>query len=213
MIIYKVTNLSNGKVYIGKTTLTLNKRKARHYASANRGSETNFHRALRVYSTECFRWEILSKANDETELNKLEVKYINEYNSYKNGYNMTEGGTGGFTYKKGTEMYERIKHKLGKWKNGNPGATKEAIEKRLETFKKVNWAKGKAHSNYGHSHNKGCLLGSNNPMYGKVPTNARRIQIDDKTYDSIAAAARGEGVTTNTIHNRLKKLDTYYYLD
>jgi group I intron endonuclease len=213
MIIYKATNVSNGKVYIGKTTLSLNVRKARHYASAKRGSETNFHRALRIHSNECFKWEILSKAIDETELNEFEVKYIKEYNSYKKGYNMTEGGDGGFTYKKGTEMYERIKHKLGKWKNGNPGATKEAIEKRLEAFKKVNWPNGKSHSNYGHSYNKGCLLGNNNPMYGKVPTNARRIQIDDKTYDSITAASKGEGVSTNTIYNRLKKLDTYYYLD
>ena len=137
MIIYKVTNLSNGKVYIGKTTLTLNTRKARHYASANRGSETNFHRALRVYSTECFKWEISSKANDENQLNELEILYIKEYNSYKEGYNMTEGGDGGVTIKKGTELYERVKHKFSNWKNGNPGATPEAIKKRVETFKTI----------------------------------------------------------------------------
>jgi group I intron endonuclease len=213
MIIYKVTNLSNGKVYIGKTTLTLNTRKARHYASANRGSETNFHRALRVYSTECFKWEISSKANDENQLNELEILYIKEYNSYKEGYNMTEGGDGGVTIKKGTELYERVKHKFSNWKNGNPGATPEAIKKRVETFKTVKWVSGKSHSNYGHSHNKGCLLGEKNPMYGKVPTNARRIQVDDKVYDSVTAAARGENVSTNTIYNRIKKLDTYYYLD
>lgn len=46
--IYKVENIVNHKIYIGKSTLTLNKRKKRHfYESNNNLTDMPFHRALR----------------------------------------------------------------------------------------------------------------------------------------------------------------------
>ena len=213
MVIYKVTNIENGKIYIGKTSRELVKRKYAHYKSAKSGSETNFHRALIKYPKDVFQWDVIAYGEDDDELNKLEIQFIKEFDSYKVGYNMTEGGTGGLTYKKGTELYERTKHKLGKWKNGNPGATKEAIAKRLETFKITNWKTGETHGNYGHSRNIGKGVGEDNPMFGKVPTNARKIEVDGVVYDSIRAAATTLGVSTNTIHSRLKKLENYKYIN
>lgn len=213
MVIYKVTNKENGKVYIGKTSRELKQRLWAHYKSVRSGSETNFHNALRKYPKDSFQWEVIATTDNNDELNQLEVQFIKEYDSFKSGYNMTEGGDGGFTYKKGTEMYDRIKHKLGKWKNGNPGATPEAIAKRLESFKNVDWPKGEEHPNYGHSHNKGILVGELNPMYGKTPTNARKIQVDDKVYDSVAQAAKDLGVSTTTMFSRLKKLENYKYIN
>jgi group I intron endonuclease len=190
MIIYKVTNTLNGKIYIGKTTRDLKKRKWAHYDSAkNLKSQTNFHRALVKYPKKIFKWEIIAETFDLGELDELEKHYINEYDTFKHGYNMTLGGDGGFTYSKGSELYERIKHKLGKWKEGNPGATKSAIEKRIQSFKNTKWVSGVNHSNTGHSHNKGMLLGEKNPMYGNVPTNARKVIIDGVIYDSLKAAS------------------------
>jgi group I intron endonuclease len=202
MIIYKVTNLSNGKVYIGKTVSKLSKRKAGHYNSSKRGSETNFHRALRAYPENCFKWEILAVANDNEELNIFEIKYIEEFDSYKNGYNMTCGGDGGVTFKKGDLLYERVKHKFSNWKNGNPGATPEAIKKRIETFKVVKWVSGEKHGNYGHRHNVGIMVGEKNPMYGKTPTNARMVIINGITYKSVSSAAR----ELNTYSDKIRKL-------
>jgi len=215
MIVYKVSNVNNDKVYIGKTIHAMSRRRANHYQDARSGSETNFHRALRKYKPTDFTWEIIGKYNTKEEMDSSEIKYISEYNTFKNGYNMTEGGDGGShtLYKKGTEGWNRIKHKLGKWKNGNPGATEEAIAKRIETFKNTTWVSGKAHSNYGHSHNKGILIGDKNPMYGKTPTNARRVIIDGVTYKSIAESAREVGVTTRTIRQRClnDKIKNYKY--
>lgn len=203
MIIYKVTNLTNDKVYIGKTITKLSKRKAGHYASVKNGnSVTNFHNALKKYPKKSFIWELLDTANSLEELDLLEVKYIEQFDTYKTGYNMTTGGDGGLTYKKGTEVYERIKHKLGNWKNGNPGATPEAIKKRIESFKTVKWPTGKDHANYGHSHNSGILVGKKNPMYGKTPTNARMVIINGITYNSVASAAR----ELNTYSDKIRKL-------
>lgn len=47
MIIYKVTNLKNNKVYIGQTQKTLLERKNRHYLDARTKKDNNyFHNAL-----------------------------------------------------------------------------------------------------------------------------------------------------------------------
>jgi len=212
MIIYKVTNLKNHKVYIGKTTQELKKRKWNHYDIAyNQDSQTNFHRALRLYDKNVFEWETLLEVDNLDTLNKMEVRFIKKYDSFKNGYNMTEGGDGGFTYKKGTELYERIKHKLGKWENGNPGSSPIAITKRLQTFKNTTWRSGKEHGNHGHSHNKGILMGERNPMFGKVPKNARKVEINGKIYESIRSAYTNTGISMSTIRKRCLDINNNEY--
>lgn len=203
MIIYKVTNQLDGKVYIGQTCMSLKRRKTVHYERAAAGSETNFHRALRKYTKEVFVWEILTTCLDKKDMNEKEQFYINQYDSFKSGYNMTEGGDGGLTYKKGSELYHKIRHKLGKWKNGNPGATKSAIEKRIDSFVNVNWPKGSSHKNTGHSHNKGKTLGNKNGMFGKFPY-LQSVEIDGVIYESLGAAAKVLGVTRATIKGRCK---------
>lgn len=50
MIIYKVTNLINGKCYIGKTIKELNERKYRHLYISKYINENNFfHSAIKKY--------------------------------------------------------------------------------------------------------------------------------------------------------------------
>ena len=187
MIIYKVTNKENNKVYIGKTIRELKQRKWAHYDSArNLKSETNFHRALIKYPKESFVWEIIANATNEDELNQLEIKFIKEYDSFKSGYNMSIGGTGGLTYRKDTPLYDRIKHKLGKWKNGNPGATKEAISKRVATMSnKTDWIKGELHPNYGRTRW---------DMKGKPAKNSKPLIVDGIEYQSTGEAAKALGL-------------------
>lgn len=101
-LIYKCTCNCNGKVYIGQTVQTFNERKRSHIKEAfNKqypGYTYHFHRALRKYGLENFTWEIIEivdikKPEDLTTcLDNLEVKYIQQYDSYHNGYNSTEGG-------------------------------------------------------------------------------------------------------------------------
>lgn len=97
MIIYKVTNKLNGKIYIGQTCRSLDERIRSHYKSSRLGSITNFHRALLKYNVSDFNWEIICNCNTKEQLNYLEQKFINEFNSFKMGYNMTDGGDGGDT--------------------------------------------------------------------------------------------------------------------
>lgn len=92
MIIYKVTNKFNGKVYIGQTIRTLEQRKWQHLDAAKNGCKTHFYNAIRKYGEKNFVFEIIDEASSVQELNELERYYIQKYDSIKNGYNMVDGG-------------------------------------------------------------------------------------------------------------------------
>lgn len=96
MIIYKVTNKINGKVYIGKTKYTLNDRKSQHFSECKLYNTHNkFHNALRKYGRRNFEWEIIDRASTEEELNSKEIFWIRELDCINKGYNISKGGNGG----------------------------------------------------------------------------------------------------------------------
>lgn len=86
--IYKITNKINNKSYIGQS-INIEARWKQHIYT-NSGSW--IHMALTKYGVENFSFEILQECNVD-ELNSLECKYIQEYNTlYPNGYNRASGG-------------------------------------------------------------------------------------------------------------------------
>lgn len=92
MLIYKITNKLNEKVYIGQTTKTLDHRKKGHIQAAKDGVNHHLYNAMNKYGIENFVFEEICKASTKSELNYLEAKYILEYDSVRNGYNMGYGG-------------------------------------------------------------------------------------------------------------------------
>lgn len=92
MLIYKITNKLNGKVYIGQTTKTLDIRRNGHIQAAKDGVNHHLYNAMNKYGIDNFEFEEICKANSKSELNYLEAKYILEYDSVRNGYNMGYGG-------------------------------------------------------------------------------------------------------------------------
>lgn len=89
MIIYKITNLINNKIYIGQSN---NKRKS--YLGG--GKLLKF--AQNKYGRENFKKEILIEGDFDQELTDLlEIEYISLYNSkdLDIGYNLEDGGMGG----------------------------------------------------------------------------------------------------------------------
>lgn len=98
MIIYKVTNLINNKLYIGQTKNSLEYRKNQHFRETkSKKDDMYFHRALNKYGFNNFQWEVIDQANSLEELNQKEIYYINLYNSTDriNGYNRKLGGEQG----------------------------------------------------------------------------------------------------------------------
>lgn len=100
--IYKCTCLINGKIYIGQTIQDYNERWKDHIQEAFNDKQPSynykFHKAIRKYGENNFKWSILETVScDNVEnlleiLNNLEIKYIKQYDSFKNGYNSTKGG-------------------------------------------------------------------------------------------------------------------------
>jgi group I intron endonuclease len=91
-VIYKFTNKLNGKSYIGVTNRGFNVRLQEHIlASSN--PKFKFHQALKKYDIGNFDYQILVDCiSTKDEANELEVYYVALFDSYKNGYNMTQGG-------------------------------------------------------------------------------------------------------------------------
>lgn len=97
--IYMIKNIKNNKVYIGQTT-QYNKRITHHKSDLkhNRHSNTILQNDFNLYGDICFEYSILEICN-ESELDKLEIKWIKYFDSIENGYNQCIGGRGISGYK------------------------------------------------------------------------------------------------------------------
>lgn len=50
------------------------------------------HQAIRKYGEDSFEWSIIDQAYSQEDLDEKEIYWIDYYDSYRNGYNMTLGG-------------------------------------------------------------------------------------------------------------------------
>lgn len=117
MIIYKTTNLINGKIYIGKTT-----RKSQFYY----GSGIVIEQAIKKYGKKNFQREVLEECDTFEKLNEREKYWILQFNSCDSniGYNRSFGGDGfsGMTPETKEKLKNRKRRKLSE-------LTKEKISK------------------------------------------------------------------------------------
>lgn len=93
MVVYCATNSHNGKKYVGITGQSLPRRISEHRGRMLRGDRQHkFYLALRKYGFDAFTWDILAETNSEQELKNLEIAFIEQFGSYRAGYNSTPGG-------------------------------------------------------------------------------------------------------------------------
>ena len=93
--IYKITNISNNHIYIGKTNRTIEERWKEHLKDANRADFGNrpLYRAINKYGKDNFNIEQIEECSED-EVDEREKYWIEYYGSFKNGYNATCGGDG-----------------------------------------------------------------------------------------------------------------------
>lgn len=114
MVIYKITNLVNGKIYVGKTIHDLKVRIGQHKndsKSTTRSYSSKLYNAIKKYGWDSFKWEIVEKCKNESELNEREIFWIKNLGTINGGYNINEGGNGGDNYKNHPNL-EGIKKKI-----------------------------------------------------------------------------------------------------
>lgn len=93
--IYKSVNTKTGKVYIGFDSNWPNRFKT--HKSASKNQDYKFYRAIRKYGWDNFEWSVVYQSkNKQHTLKEMETYFINEYDSFHNGYNSTLGGDGTF---------------------------------------------------------------------------------------------------------------------
>jgi len=88
--IYKITNKTNKKSYIGQTT-DYNRRFSEHKRRYKRDTKNHLYRAFKKYGLDNFLFDVIDYGENYNELEKF---YIEKYDSYNNGYNYTLGGEG-----------------------------------------------------------------------------------------------------------------------
>ena len=146
--IYKMTNTTNGKVYIGQTrSHRLNHNKYRpfgylgrfkdhiHEAFSSKQKQSKcLNSAIRKYGPDSFTCELIHTC-EASELNEQEEQFIIEYNSkYPNGYNLTNGGKA-FTDVKGKFCWREEIPMPPKFSKPQPKSdyTKQLISERLKS--------------------------------------------------------------------------------
>ena len=128
--IYFIINQITNERYVGQTT-NFNRRKTEHFSKLKQGIHPNpkLQNSFNKYGEKNF---IINKIQfddiTKQELDEQEIYYIKKYNSFNNGFNLTEGGTGGDTRSKlsfedfcfayfGNKKYDGMTNKTAKYLN------------------------------------------------------------------------------------------------
>lgn len=201
MIIYKITNKINGKIYIGQTIRTLKERWKNHKEQAKSGKRCRaIHHAIRKYGIENFTVEQIDLAVSQEELNEKERYWIEFYDSTNRdkGYNLTDGGN----YFK---MVESVKIKISEFaktrigdKNPRYGVPM-TLENRLKISAVNKLRTGEKNSFYGKHHTeeaKQKMRGKRPSITGAKNPKAKRVLCVEtgEVFESGALAAKAMNV-------------------
>lgn len=171
--IYKITNLINGKIYIGK-------HETKRVDDDYMGSGKHLKRAIGKYGVENFSKTILHVYSTEAEMNQKEKELVTEEWCLRdNNYNLCPGGQGGFGYinRLGLNIideetkkiaYQKVSEKLiGRKKPQNSNHFEAA---RIAGRIRYDGFKGKVHSDSTKKKmsaaKKGVVVGKKNSQFG-----------------------------------------------
>lgn len=180
--IYKITNTTNSKAYVGQSS-DIKVRFKSHISDLKRGAHSNryLQNSWSKHGEEAFEFEILELCTKD-KTSEREIYWIKKLNTFNDGYNLTEGGEGATGY----EFTEADRIKMSKAQEGNQKwlGKKHSKESRAkiaesnrrrtlseETKRKISEGnKGKkatdeTRKKLSISH-KGLFSGEKNPMYG-----------------------------------------------
>jgi len=187
--IYCITNIVNGKQYIGQST-DIDTRWRHHRDLLNAGHHVNRHLqyAWNKYGAENFRFSALEILEDDERINEREIFWIQELDTFENGYNLTLGGEG----QRGRYLTEEQKNHLSEINTGalNPNF---GLKRSEETRRKMSIAKrGKPRKPHTEDYKRKVsekLKGRKKPWFNKRVLWVETRQI----FESVTDASNGTG--------------------
>ena len=185
MFLYVITNLVNGKQYVGITT-NIAQRTREHYSG--HGSKLVW-QATRKYGRENLQLEICYEG-DEAFIKLMETRTILALDTVApHGYNLTLGGEGAIGWKPSPETLEKFRHR----RNGMLGR-KHSEEARA----RMRRACEQRPSN-------GAFRSFNEDAKGAKHPRARPVVIEGIEYGCIRDASIATGANVNTLYMRLRR--------
>lgn len=173
-IIYKITNLMNNKIYIGK-------HQTKNINDKYFGSGKLLKNAIKKYGVDNFKKEILFIFRTENEMNDKEKELVTEEFCLRTDtYNICEGGQGGFSYinrNKLNNSKRDVAAHMKKLQEGNIGRKNPAGSKRLREWHKLGLLRHDTFKDKHHTQEskekiskalKGRQTGELNSQYGKI---------------------------------------------
>lgn len=170
IIIYKTTNLVNGKIYIGQHTIKNKGGNDEWYL----GSGTLLWRAIEKFGKENFKRKVICKVYEQELANELEEFFIKKYDStnLEKGYNILSGSPCENSPLKNPEIARKVaKSNTGKIRSEefkrkvSKSVSLLMTEERRKEISKQH--KGKVVSKESRERISKANKGSKNPMYGK----------------------------------------------
>lgn len=173
--VYLITNIVNGKQYVGVTCRGYQARFKEHINESLNFSSTILHNAIRKYGPESFKVELLEDSVPDSDIEHREQYYIKKYNTFYtsgHGYNMTEGGGGMVGYKHTDVSRSKISDSL-KGHVFSEERNQKIQAAMLGREYKPEWRRALSESR------KGRFTGTDNPFYGKHHSEDTKSTISD----------------------------------
>lgn len=221
-IIYKITIIDTEKMYIGYTSNTAEFRINKHIVNAKSGIKTKFYNALLKYNFNIV-YDVILECDSKEKAHEMEKYYISQYNTYKNGYNSTIGGDGGFTitkdkYKKWIKLQSELNSGANN-KNYSGYTDDEIIEAGVRFYKEIglfthyNWRKWAKTDGYPVNFTQCRFNNGGFKEFKKRVSDILDINLNDVYYKNeshkskLADAIRGRKWVTDGIVNKQLKED------
>jgi group I intron endonuclease len=215
--IYKTTNLTNGKIYIGKSSKN---------DPLYLGSGAILKEAIQKYGVENFKKEIIEHCDDAL-VNEREIFWIESLRARERGvgYNIAAGGRGGdttSTHPNKDEILKKRTHGLVKWHESMTADEKGEFSKKISDAKRgrSNGRKGYTHPEETIEKMRTTALSRENSDEWKISHMAamakrkgtslvkkyKRIEVDGVIYDSVKEAIASLGIKhRKTFYDMIKK--------